>query len=247
MGQRLMEDDAAAAQAAQSGTEGPVGLMILPDDDHGPAGAAVVAQQCVVDGVGMRLGETDAALVGQPMAREAEQGLGDGHVDVDRLPATGDDEGLVDQPVAEPPLLVVMRLGQTDGTSDEAAQSVGLWQRLAVELTYPCLGAVGRDDDDGHVLMVGLGHGGHEVEQGRPRRDADGHGLVECEGHAEGIEAGRALVGDGMARDVRRLVQVVHNGGIAAARTHDGMTDAMGREEGGQRVDVFFIAIYVFH
>ena len=138
-------------------------------------------------------------------------------------------------------------LGQGDGLADEAAEGVGLRQRLTVELVDPRLRTVGRDDDQGAMLIVSLSHGWREVEQRRTAGDADDDGLVQGLCHAEGIEAGRALIGDGPARDVGTLVQVMDDGGIAAAWADDGVTDAVGHEQRREYVDVLLVAKHLIN
>ena len=55
---------------------------------------------------------------------------------------------------------------QVDTPVHHLSEDVGLRKGLPVLLTYPRLGAVGRDDDDGQLLIVGLGDGGLDIEQG---------------------------------------------------------------------------------
>ena len=57
--------------------------------------------------------------------------------------APGSDERLIDQPVAIPLLFVAVGLGQGHGLTHEAAEGIGLRQRLTVELVNPLRGAVG--------------------------------------------------------------------------------------------------------
>ena len=153
-------------------------------------------------------------------------------MDAGMVVGSGLDECLVHQAVAVVPFgSTCERVDwQVDGLGYPGCEGSGLAQRLSVELVNPLGGAVGRDDDERLVLIVGLGHGGREVEQGRAAGDADDDRLVGGLGDAEGEESGGALVGDGVARDVGALVQVVHNGGIARAGADDGVADAVGHE-----------------
>ena len=95
------------------------------------------------------------------------------------------------------------------------------------------------------MLIVSLGHGRGEVQQCRATGDTHYDGAFQSLRHAQGIEARTTLVGDGIALDLRTRVEVMHDGCIATARTHHGMTDAMSHEQGGQYVDVVFIAVHL--
>ena len=53
------------------------------------------------------------------------------------------EEGFVYESVAEPSYLVVVGFGQVHCLAHKGLQSVGLWQRLSVELSYPLLRPVG--------------------------------------------------------------------------------------------------------
>lgn len=66
------------------------------------------------------------------------------------------------------------------------------------------------------------------------------------EGHAEGIEAGRPLVGDRMHREGGTYLEVVGQWRVAAAGTDDDVFYAVGSEERSKYVDVFVIRI-CFH
>ena len=124
-------------------------------------------------------------------------------------------------------------------------QSIGLRQRLPVELVDPLRGTVGRNDHQRHMLIPGLCHGGGEIEQGSAGGDTYDYRLIELQRHAQGIEACRALVGDGITGDVGTFVQVVDNGRVATARADDGMTDAIRYEQHRQYVYFFLIAVHL--
>ena len=118
--------------------------------------------------------------MGELLLGELVEGFGDVYVDVHgaRLAVHAVDDGLVGLSLAIPCLLVV-HLGrgrvvyyircnhrQVDTPVHHLSEDVGLRKGLPVLLTYPRLGAVGRDDDDGQLLIVGLGDGGIDIEQG---------------------------------------------------------------------------------
>ena len=117
--------------------------------------------------------------------------------------------------------------------------------RLTVQLVNPRLGAVGTNDNERLVLIPRLSHSRRKVEQGRTAGDADADRLIQSLHHAQGIEARRAFVGDGIAADVGTLVQVVDDGRIAAARTDDGVTDSVPYEQGRQYVYALLMAIHL--
>ena len=95
------------------------------------------------------------------------------------------------------------------------------------------------------MLIVSLSNSRSEVEQRRAASDADHYGLVQGLGHAQGIEARRAFVGNGVTPYVRTLVQVMHDGRIARARTDHGMTYAVGHQQSGQYVYILLVAIHL--
>ena len=68
---------------------------------------------------------------------EVKQRLRDGHVNMYR--GMTDNECLVDQAVTVPTFLVIMRLRQGNGLTDEAPKGIGLRKRLSVELVNPRL------------------------------------------------------------------------------------------------------------
>ena len=53
------------------------------------------------------------------------------------------EEGFVYESVAEPACLIVVWFGQVHCLAHKGLQSVGLWQCLSVELSYPLLRTVG--------------------------------------------------------------------------------------------------------
>ena len=247
--QRLVEHDDVAEQPVGAGGRKPVGAR-LADDNHGPLGLQEVVDkvcaQTVV--VGARGKAHDGALIGQLRHLEVEERLRQRHVDVNAGSVVGGglQEGLVDQAVAVPPCLSIggirrrLWLGQRDAAGHPRLQRPWLAERLTVYLVNPRGRPVGRDDHERLVLIVGLGHGGSDIEHGRTGGDAHGDGLVECLGDAQRIEAGRPLVGDGYAVDGWTCVEIVNDGCIAAARTDHGMLDAVLDEQSRQYVDVFF-------
>ena len=110
-------------------------------------------------------------------------------------------------------------------------------ERLTIELIYPLGRAVGRNDDERLVLIVSLGYGRCQVEQRRAAGDTHHYRLVGGLRYAKGKETCGTLVGDGIARDVGALIEVVHDGRVAAAGTNNGVTDAVGYEQAGEDVD----------
>ena len=71
-----------------------------------------------------------------------------------------------------------MRLRQCDSLADKASEGVGLRQCLSVQLVYPLLWTVCRDDHQGNMLIVSLGHGRGEVQQCRTTGDTHHDGGV---------------------------------------------------------------------
>ena len=118
--------------------------------------------------------------MGQLLLGELVEGLG--YLDIDMhgayLAMHTVEDGLVDLALAIPCLLVVHLDGggmvfyqrgyhrQIDTSVHHLSEDVGLGQGLAVLLSYPCLGTVGRDDHKGQLLIIGLGYSGIDIEQG---------------------------------------------------------------------------------
>ena len=183
-------------------------------------------------------------LLGQCCHREVEERFGNGDIDV--YWGVAHHQGLVHEPVAIPTRVIIIRLRQGDRLADKTSEGIRLRQGLSVQLVYPLLGTVCRDDDKGNVLIISLSHSRSQIEQGRTTGDTDGNGFTKALAHAQGIEACTPLVGNRIALDVRTLVEVMHNGCIATAWTNHRMTDAMSHEQCRQYVDVFFIAIHYY-
>ena len=95
---------------------------------------------------------------------------------------------LIHQAVAIPAAFLVMRLRQGNGLTDEAAEGIGLWQRLAVELVNPLWRTIGRDDDERTMLIICLCHSRSEVQQRRTTGDTNGDWLSRGLRHTQGIE-----------------------------------------------------------
>ena len=216
----------------------------LAEDNHRAAGSQKAVDELGTETVVVASGRcaenlSDSRQLGHV---EGEQRLTDGHVDVDGagIVGYGSQQGLVDKAVAMPSIC----FGQGDCPTHETAEGTGLRQRLTVELVNPRLGAVGTDNDERLVLIPSLSNGWGQVEQGRTAGDADDDRLVESLHHTEGIESRRPFVGNGIARDVGALVQVMDDGGIAAAWADDGVTNAVLDEQSRQLVDAFLIAIH---
>ena len=219
----------------------------LPDDHHGPL--------CLVE----RFFERGAAASGgvggdgfettlgrQPCSGKAEQRFGYWHVDVHRarLPQHSQGQCIVHKAVAVPAVCVIMRFGQVDGLAHKPPKGVGLRQGLSVKLVDPGRRSVGRDYHQRQMLVAGFGYGGCQVEQCRARGDAHHHRHPGGLGYAESHETRRTLVGYGYARYAGALVEVVYNGGVAAARAHHGVLYAVSREQRCEYVDVFLVAIH---
>ena len=73
----------------------------------------------------------------------------------------GLDECLIDQTVG----IVGIVLRQVDALLHPRLQCSRLLQGLSVELAYPLRWTIGREDDEGLVLIVGLGSGRSHVDQ----------------------------------------------------------------------------------
>ena len=156
--------------------------IVLSHDDHRPAGVQEVEQVAIVESASVETGPHIVYPVGmgELLLGELVEGFGDVYVDVHgaRLAVHAVDDGLVGLSLAIPCLLVVhpgrgrvvyyIRCNhrQVDTPVHHLSEDVGLRKGLPVLLTYPRLGAVGRDDDDGQLLIVGLGDGGIDIEQG---------------------------------------------------------------------------------
>ena len=190
--------------------------------------------------------QRDGPHLGKFFRIKREKGFGDGHVDVHRSARAAPHlhESLVYHADAPDAFRGIPGLRQRDGAAHHAAQGVGLRKGLAHQLVDLRGGTVGGDEHHGGVLIKGLGGGGCLVEKGRAGRDTNGHGGLQGEAQPQGIEARRALVRHRIARDVRANSEVVDDGSIAAAGANDGMTHAMGHEQGRKDAHVLLIAIH---
>ena len=90
-----------------------------------------------------------------------------------------------------PFVLFRLYFGQVDGFLHQRAEYAGLGQGLSVHLAYPGCRPVGGDDHQRYLAVIGLGHGGMQVQQGRAGGAADGK--------SQGEESGTAFVRHGIA------------------------------------------------
>ena len=153
---------------------------------------------------------------------------------------------LIDQTVAIPTTLCISNLGQAYTTLDETAKGIGLWQCLTIKLVYPLWGTVGRNHNQRNVLVISLCHSRSQVQQCGTTGDTDGDRLCQTQSHTQGIEACATLIGHGIALNIRTLVEVMHDGGITAARTYHSMLYACRYEQAGQDIDILFVAIHYY-
>ena len=182
-------------------------------------------------------------LLRQCCDSKIEQWFGDRHIDMHR--SMTNYQRLVDQAVTVPTLLVIMGLRQGNCLADKMSEGIGLRQRLSIELVNPCLGTIGRNHHQGDVLIVSLGNGRSEIKQGGATGDTDNDRCFQALAHTECIEACRALIGNWITSDVRTLVEIMNDGGVAAARTDHRVTDAVSNKQGRKYVDVFFLAVHI--
>ena len=121
--------------------------------------------------------QTDAALVRQFSGLELEQRFRYRHIDVYRTASVPlcCQQRLVHQAVAVPPFIIVVRLGQRDGTFHETSEGIRLRQRLSVELVNPLRRTVGRNDYQRLFPIECLCHGRQKIEQCRARSDTNGN------------------------------------------------------------------------
>ena len=111
----------------------------------------------------------------------------------------GFQQSFVDEAVAMPFVLFRLYFGQADGFLHQRAEYAGLGQGLSVHLSYPGCRSVGGDDHQRYLAVIGLGHGGMQVQQGRAGGAADGSGPVVVQGKSQGEESGTAFVRHGIA------------------------------------------------
>ena len=150
---------------------------------------------------------------------------------------------LVHQPVAPPLLLRVKRFGQRDSLADKAPEGISLRKRLPVELVNPLRRAVGRNHHQRHMLIESLSNGRGKVEQRRPTGDADGNRFAQTLCHSQRIETCRAFIRNGIALDIRALVEIMHYRRIAASRTAHRILHAVSHKQCRQCVHIIFITI----
>ena len=215
----------------------------LAADEHGPLGLHEHAGHMVqLDGGDVGRLPVNLPLIGKSLNGEAKEGLADRHIDMNRAALL--EQGLVDQTVAVPQLFFVLRLWQRDRLLHKTPERIRLRHGLSIELPNPLLRTVGTDDDQRPMLIPGFANSRCKIEQGRATGDADHDRLLQRLRHAQGIEARRALIGHGITGNLWTLIQIVHNGRIAAARTDHGVTNAVLHKQGRENIDVFFIAIH---
>ena len=94
------------------------------------------------------------------------------------------------------------------------------------------------------MLIISLGNGRCQVQQCRPTSHTDRNGFVQTLCHAQGVEARRALVGNGEALNIRALVQVMDNSAIARTGADHRMANTMSHEQGSQYVYMLFITVH---
>ena len=137
------------------------------------------------------------------------------------------DEGLVDEAVAEPAVVVAVDLGQADTEAGKTAEGALLRHRLSVELSDPGGGTVGRNHEDAPLAIGGFGGSGQCAQKGRTAGDADGDRFVERLREAQSGEGCRAFVGDGVTDELGAHFEVVGQGRIAIARRDHHVAEAV--------------------
>ena len=114
-------------------------------------------------------------LIGKCFCGKLKQRFTDRDIDVNRTKTMMPDrqQGLIYQTVAVPAFLVVTRFRQTDSLPDKAPQRIRLRQRLTILLVNPLWRSVGRNNNQRHLLVICLGHGGQQIEQCRTTGDTN--------------------------------------------------------------------------
>ena len=149
----------------------------LTGNQHGALGLQEhPADVCQRDIRGIGRGEVYLTLLGECWRVKPEQRFRNGHVDMYGCMLLY--QCLVNQSVAVPAGVLVVRFWQRYGFLDEASQGIRLRQGLTVELVYPLLRTVGTDDHYWLMLIIGFCYGRCQVEQCRATGDAYHHGLL---------------------------------------------------------------------
>ena len=151
------------------------------------------------------------------------------------------EQGFVDEPVAVPFILLGMDFGQVDGAFDQCPEDARLRHRLPVHLPDPSRRAVGRDDDERHLLVERLRDGGVHVRQRAARRAADGRRLSPVQRQPEGKEGRAPLVRHRVAAEIGVRREGLHDGRVAAAGTEHDFLHAVLLEQGDELLDILFI------
>ncbi len=120
-------------------------------------------------------------------------------------------------------------------------QSPRLSDRLTLQLVNHTNGAVGGDNNEFTMLIEGLCGGWCNIKQSRPAGHTNDHGLISNLTYAEGEEASRPFVGNGIAIDLGTFVEIVNDSRIATPRAHHGILDPPLDEQSGKNIDVIFI------
>lgn len=96
-----------------------------------------------------------------------------------------------------PMLLWAVVFGERDAALDQSAKDFALRKGLSILLPDPCLRAIGCDDEQRNLPIVGFGNGGVKIERGTARGDDDGHALLALCCPAKGDESCASFIGDG--------------------------------------------------
>ena len=160
-----------------------MGIHRLSSYQHGTPGLhehATKVTQHMRRHIGRR--QLNATLRGKDCRREVEQRLRNRHIDMHRSATLH--ESLIDQSVAVPTALTVVRFRQSDGLIDKTTKGVGLGHRLTVQLVYPLGRTVGTDSHQGYMLIISLSDSRRQIQQRRPTGDTDGNRLMKTLAHA---------------------------------------------------------------
>jgi hypothetical protein len=104
-------------------------------------------------------------------------------------------------------------------------QSIALGKRLPIKMTYPFFRAIGGDNKERYMTVVGFRNGWKCIKKRRSRGDANNGRATRFKVNTNGHKSGRAFIGDRVKRETC-LMKIMTQGRIASTRTHDNIRNA---------------------
>ena len=134
------------------------------------------------------------------------------------------DDSLMYQPFTMPRLFLVGNDRKIHAPVHHRSEDVGLRKGLSILLSYPGFGSVGRNHDDRYLLIICLADSRIEIEQCRTGSDAYCHWSRTrsriAQGNAHSHKTGTALIGNRIAGNSLRFIEIMYDRRIATSRAN---------------------------